>query len=70
MNRNMRMLDRIARILGGILLIVISPVGFDLPQSAFVSWFAFGFGVINIFSAMVGWCFMYALLGITSGSKE
>ncbi|MDF2181307.1 EAL domain-containing protein [Neptuniibacter sp. CAU 1671] len=68
--RNMSLTDRLSRILLGLVLVGISPAGFDIFSSPIAGWFCFVFGITNIISAFVGWCFMYSLVGMRSSSAE
>ena len=67
---NMNTLDRSIRITLGLLLIAISPVGFGLLDSGIIGWFFALFGLANVISAVMGWCFMYSLVGLSSLSSQ
>ena len=62
MNCNIGKIDKIIRIMFGIGLIALIFVG---PRTAW-GWL----GVIPLVTALVGWCPVYRLLGISSFSKD
>ena len=62
MNCNIGKIDKIIRIMLGIGLIALIFVG---PRTAW-GWL----GVIPLVTALVGWCPVYRLLGISSFSKD
>lgn len=65
-NKNMSTIDRISRILFGILLISLSLFGFNVVPVYWLSLFCFWFGLINILSSIVCWCFMYSIIGVST----
>ena len=61
MNNNVGMADRLARIVLGIALIAFAiPVGFPATGWNWVGWI----GVVPLLTGLVGWCPLYAMLGI------
>lgn len=66
--KNMNKVDQTIRGLGGLILIAISPAALDLMSGSVMGWFCLIFGAANLFAALFGWCFMYALVGISSSS--
>ncbi|MCZ2808958.1 MAG: EAL domain-containing protein [Candidatus Bathyarchaeota archaeon] len=63
---NMGRIDRISRFFLGLSLILISPLGLDLLEGGFVGWFSMIFGLANVISSILSWCFMYTLVGLSS----
>ena len=63
MNTNVGMIDRIARIAVGVLLIAYAiPIGFPSTGWNFVGWI----GVIPILTALVGYCPAYSVIGVST----
>ncbi|WP_206483633.1 EAL domain-containing protein [Thalassotalea sp. G2M2-11] len=63
---NMNPTDRWTRFIAGAILTIISPLGLSILPSGVIGWFCAVFGIINMISAVAGWCFMYSLVGLTS----
>lgn len=63
---NMNKLDRGVRFTLGLALTAISPMGYGLLGDDIIGWFFALFGIANIISSLIGWCFMYSLVGLTS----
>ena len=63
MSANVGTIDRIARVVLGLALIAFA-LGYIAPGTGWnwVGWI----GVVPILTAVVGWCPLYALLGISS----
>ena len=61
---NMSTLDRALRFFFGTVLVLISKPVLDVVPGSFLSYFCLIFGAINVLSCIVGWCFMYRLVGI------
>ena len=61
---NMSTLDRSLRFFFGAVLVLISKPVLDLVPGDFLSYFCLIFGAVNVVSSIVGWCFMYRLVGI------
>lgn len=61
MNKNMGTIDRVLRIIVGIVLIALVFVG---PQTPW-GWI----GVVPLVTALFGWCPAYTIFGINSGAK-
>lgn len=64
--KNMSVAERLSRIGVSLVLISVSPIGFDLLPGAVIGWFCVVFGAVNFISAIIGWCFMYSLVGFTT----
>jgi hypothetical protein len=63
MNTNVGTLDRVFRILLGAALIAYAiPVGFPATGWNWVGWIGF----VPILTALVGWCPLYAVLGMST----
>jgi hypothetical protein len=60
MNKNIGALDRSLRVIGGLILISLVFVG---PHSLW-GWI----GIIPLATALIGWCPLYTLLGINTGT--
>jgi hypothetical protein len=67
---NMSMFDRASRFAMGAILIALSCYGFDVVPVHWLSEFMFWFGVINILSSCICWCFMYSIVGISTKVKD
>jgi EAL domain-containing protein (putative c-di-GMP-specific phosphodiesterase class I)/GGDEF domain-containing protein len=68
--KNMSLTERFSRIIASLILMGISPLGLNLLDGAVIGWFCAVFGVVNFISALVGWCFMYSLVGFTTFIDE
>ncbi len=62
MNKNVGSIDRILRIIVGVVLIALVFVG---PQTPW-GWV----GLVPLVTALIGWCPAYTLLGLNSGAKK
>lgn len=61
MNTNMGTADRVIRILVGVALIAFGIFGFpSYGGYAYLGWF----GLVPLFTALFGWCPVYALFGV------
>lgn len=67
---NMGLTDRLLRAFFGLVLVSLSWPFLNVLPGAFLSYFCLVFGVINIISSIVSWCFMYKLIGISSCTKK
>jgi hypothetical protein len=66
MNTNVGTADRIFRILLGVVLIAFAiPIGFPATGWNWVGWIGF----VPILTALVGWCPLYAMLGISTSPR-
>jgi len=68
--KNMSFFDRTSRVLVGIILISLSLYGFNVIPVYWLSVFCFWFGVVNIFSSIFCWCFMYSLIGVSTKDES
>lgn len=68
--KNMSVTERLSRVGVSLVLLSVSPVGLDLLPGAVIGWFCVVFGVVNFISAIVGWCFMYSLVGLTTYADQ
>ena len=61
MNKNVGTVDRILRVIAGLILLAYALV---VPDTGYnwVGWI----GVVPLFTAAIGWCPAYALLGIST----
>jgi hypothetical protein len=67
MNTNVGMADRIVRMAIGIVLIAYAiPIGFPATGWNWVGWI----GIVPILTALVGWCPLYAVLGISTSPRR
>lgn len=67
MHTNIGLLDRIARIIIGILLIAFAiPIGFPDTGWNWIGWV----GVVPILTALVGICPAYSLIGLSTCAKK
>jgi len=67
MNRNVGTVDRIARIIIGLVLIAYAiPLGFPNTGWNWIGWI----GVVPILTAIVGNCPAYSMFGFSSWSQE
>jgi hypothetical protein len=67
MRPNIGMLDRVARVIIGLLLVAYAiPIGF--PSTGW-NWFGW-IGVIPLITAIVGVCPAYGLLGVSTCSRK
>jgi hypothetical protein len=62
MNKNIGAVDRVLRIIVGVVLIALVFVG---PQTPW-GWI----GVVPLVTALFGWCPAYTIFGINSGAKS
>jgi hypothetical protein len=66
MARNVGSLDRIVRIIIGVVLIAYAiPLGFPHTGWNWIGWI----GVVPLLTAVVGSCPLYSVLGISTGSR-
>ena len=70
MIRNMGMLDRTLRVFFGAILIMISWPFLDVIPGTVLSCFCLIFGVINIVSSLMCWCFMYSIFEVSTKGDE
>jgi hypothetical protein len=67
MHTNVGTIDRIARVIVGVLLIAYAiPIGFPSTGWNWIGWI----GVIPILTAVIGFCPVYGLFGISSCSTK
>jgi hypothetical protein len=67
MRKNIGGLDRIIRIVAGIALIAFAiPLGFPNTGWNWIGWF----GIIPLLTAFVGFCPLYAVLGLSTCGKR
>lgn len=67
MHINVGPIDRIARVVIGLLLIAFAiPIGFPVTGWNFVGWI----GVVPLFTAAIGICPAYSLVGLSTCSKK
>ena len=67
MDKNIGMLDRIVRVIIGIVLIAYAiPLGFPVTNWNWFGWI----GVIPLITGLVGTCPVYSLLGFTTHSHQ
>jgi Inner membrane protein YgaP-like, transmembrane domain len=67
MRRNLGMLDRVARVIIGLLLVAYAiPIGFPNTGWNWVGWI----GIIPLLTAIVGVCPAYGLLGVSTCSPK
>lgn len=63
MNANVGMIDRVVRVVVGLLLIAYAiPIGFPSTGWNWVGWI----GVVPLLTAFVGYCPAYTLLGVST----
>lgn len=63
MSANMGLVDRLARIVLGVVLIAYAiPIGFPATGWNWVGWF----GIVPLLTAMLGVCPLYSMLGIST----
>jgi hypothetical protein len=63
MNANVGTIDRVLRVLGGLILIAYAiPLGFPQTGWNWVGWF----GIVLLLTAFVGFCPAYTLLGVNT----
>lgn len=67
---NMNNIDRISRFMIGGLFVLLSPLVSGFFSESIFSWFIGIFGLTNMISALIGWCFMYSFIGLSSTSKK
>ena len=66
MDNNIGTADRIVRIVIGVLLIAFAiPVGFPATGWNWVGWIGF----VPILTALVGWCPLYSMLGLSTCAR-
>jgi len=66
--KNIGMPDRVARIVLGVLLLLIVPLAFTGPKSTLA--FLGFLGIIPLLAGISGYCPPYALLGINTNRRE
>ncbi len=63
MSANMGLVDRLARIVLGVVLIAYAiPIGFPATGWSWVGWF----GIVPLLTATLGVCPLYSMLGIST----
>ncbi|MFM7155579.1 MAG: DUF2892 domain-containing protein [Bacteroidota bacterium] len=67
MNKNIVTIDRIARIILGIILLAYA-LKIGMPETGwnFIGWL----GIIPIATALFSFCPLYALIGVNTGAKK
>ncbi len=63
---NLNNFDRIFRFIGGLILTYATAPGVDYFDDQFFKYPVLAFGVFNVIFALVGWCPVYTLIGISS----
>jgi hypothetical protein len=67
MNTNMGPIDRAVRVVLGLILIAFSiPIGVPATEWGWIGWI----GIVPILTALVGFCPLYALLGISTSEQK
>ncbi len=66
MTRNMSILDRSLRTFFGLALVLMSWPFLDVVPGTVLSYFCLIFGIVNVISSLICWCFMYDLLGVST----
>ena len=70
MGRNIGSFDRIFRIVVGLVLLAMTPLATSMgsPLPALIGNIAW-IGIIPLFTALVGWCPLYSLVGLNTCSR-
>ena len=67
MNTNMGPIDRAVRVVLGLILIAFAiPIGVPATEWGWIGWI----GIVPILTALVGFCPLYALLGISTSEHK
>ncbi|WP_369832161.1 DUF2892 domain-containing protein [Motiliproteus sp. MSK22-1] len=66
----MGLADRLLRTALGTVLVVVSWMFLDVVPGPLLSNFCLYFGLLNILSSLICWCFMYSLVGISSRKEQ
>ena len=67
MNKNMGPIDRAVRVVLGLILIAFAiPIGVPATKWGWIGWI----GIVPILTALVGFCPLYALLGISTSEQK
>ena len=67
MNTNMGPIDRAVRVVLGLILIAFAiPIGVPATKWGWIGWI----GIVPILTALVGFCPLYALLGISTSEQK
>ena len=69
MKKNMGGIDRVLRLVVGVLLIYYGLVDTAVVENHVVRYLMAGFGVINIGTALVAFCPMYLLANLSTAAK-
>jgi hypothetical protein len=67
MNMNVGPIDRAVRVILGLILIAFAiPLGVPATEWSWIGWI----GIVPILTALVGFCPLYALLGISTSEQK
>jgi hypothetical protein len=67
MNMNVGPIDRAVRVILGLILIAFAiPLGVPATEWGWIGWI----GIVPILTALVGFCPLYALLGISTSEQK
>ena len=67
MNTNMGPIDRAVRVVIGVILIAFAiPIGVPATEWGWIGWI----GIVPILTALVGFCPLYDLLGISTSEQK
>lgn len=67
MNMNVGPIDRAVRVILGLILIAFAiPIGVPATEWGWIGWV----GIVPILTALVGFCPLYALLGISTSEQK
>ena len=70
MNTNMGPIDRAVRVVLGLILIAFAiPIGVPATEWGWIGWIGW-IGIVPILTALVGFCPLYALLGISTSEQK
>ena len=70
MKINMGLIDRTARILIGAALVYLGVINTDIILNNVIRYCLLGFGIMNLMTAILGFCPMYTLANITTLKKS